>query len=110
MAVETTQILGTVYDPTGAPAARVRLRIRLSTRATAPDGAARHVVGSMPVEVRANDAGEVDFLLIPNDVLDPAGTTYLVSYETPAGARWDDRPWQLASTPDPIQIGSIPRV
>lgn len=109
MAVETTRIVGSVILPGVQVASAARLTISLTQPGTAPDGALQRVVSTEPVVVRADASGAFDFALIPNDVITPAGTRWRVDVALLAGGCWTWY-WDLASSPDPIDIGDIPRV
>lgn len=109
MAVETTRITGNVLLPTGAAASGGRIRVRLSTPSTVADGGTSHVVGVAPYDVQIGTNGAVDFFLVPNDVLTPAGTHYLMQFETLDGFSWSERV-TVATSPDPTTIGALTRL
>jgi hypothetical protein len=108
MAVETTRITGLVITPAGTPATGGKMRIRLSGPGKVEDGAVTQKIGGN-VEVAIGSNGAVDFVLVPNDAILPAGTVYHVQFETPSGFRWSEH-WSLATAPDPIEIGDITQV
>lgn len=107
MAVETTTIEGDVLDLDATPA-EGELRIRLNQAGRVPDGADSHVVGG-ELRVTIGPAGAVSFPLIPNDVITPAGTIYVVEYVLANGRRFREG-WSVATAPDPIDIGAVTRI
>jgi len=110
MALETTTITGTIYDANGVVATGGRLLIRLSHPGIARDtGNSKDelVAGEVIIAIASN--GAVSFALVPNDVITPVGTTYVVRVQLPNGYAWQEH-WSVASTPDPAEIGDILRV
>lgn len=105
MAAQVTQIRGTVYLPSGDPAAGITLTVRLSARAKATVDGAAAVIGGV-VKAVANVAGYVELALVPNDILTPAGTHYVVEYVQRNGVSWQER-WNVPSG-GPLDIGAVP--
>jgi hypothetical protein len=106
MAITTVNVIGTVYLPNGAPAANVRMRWRLTEAGVVDDAGASQRVGGV-FEASADASGAVDFNVIPNDTITPAGTFYHVTFETDKGEKWTEE-LQPASAPSPVNIGAIP--
>lgn len=108
MAVETTRIIGKVLVPSGSPASGGKIRARLSSPGSVADAGTTQRVGGASTSNIGVD-GSVDFKLIPNDAITPSGSIYAIEYQMPGGDSWTEH-WNLATTPDPIDIGNIPRV
>lgn len=112
MAIATVKVAGRVLDPSGAPVPSGVLTARLSQAAQVLDGGVAEMVGA---EVRAPIAadGSVELNLVPNDAIEPPGTTYRVSYAVPLPSgrliTWHEH-WALASSPSPIALGDVQRV
>jgi len=108
MAVQTTTITGLVLAPSGSPVTGGRIRARLTGPGTVDDaGTNQKIHGFAEFAIGAN--GAVNFALVPNDVISPAGSIYSVEFNMPDGASWVEF-WSLATAPDPIEIGDITRV
>ncbi len=111
-AVETTTIQGKVILANGAAATGGRIEATLSQVGTAPDTttAASQVVGGRVTGTIASN-GDVTLVLVPNDVLSPAGTFYDVRISTtgPTRATWSEK-WTVDASPDPVDIGAIARI
>lgn len=108
MAAETTRITGLVLLPSGAPCTGGSLRVRLSGPGTVQDaGVTQKVNGIVDVAIGSN--GAVDFKLIPNDAITPAGSIYHVDFQTNDGFRWSEH-WSVTTAPDPTEIGDITQV
>src|SRR3990170_6154369 len=105
MAIPTTRITGKVILPDGTGAKGGTLDIKLSQDgATVKDGTIDHVLnGRKKVSIAPAD-GSVDFYLVPNDAVSPAGTHWVVTFTLPDGTVWTER-WQLATAPNPVEIG-----
>jgi hypothetical protein len=108
MAVETTTITGKVLQPSGVPASGGRLRARLSSPGTINDaGVTQKINGVAEAEIGSD--GSVNFKLVPNDAISPAGSIYAVEFQMPDGSSWREY-WNLPTNPDPTEIGDVPRV
>lgn len=107
MPLETTRVNGKVHLPTG-PAPGGEILIRLSEPGSVSDGTQTHTIVGQAVALIEPD-GSVDFTLVPNSVIAPAGTHYVVEYVFLGGTRKTEK-WNVGTTPDPIAIGDIPIV
>ena len=109
-AVDTTTVSGKVLLPSGAAATGGKVVCELSQAASASDGAGVQRVASRVTATIGTD-GSVSLALAPNDILTPAGTYYTCKFTiiTPASASWTEK-WSLASSPDPVDIGSVSRL
>lgn len=113
-AVPTTQITGNVLDPGAAGVASGAITCTLSQPGSALDGAvSQRVASSVTITLGVAGAMPASALLVPNDQITPSGTAYtcVFSVRLASGrpATWSEV-WQLASTPDPIDIGAVPRL
>jgi len=107
MAIATVNVIGDVLLPSGS-AAGGEIRVRISEVGSVDDGGdERVVVGESRFPIAAD--GSVDFELIPNDIISPSGTFYVATIAGPTGVA-RVLGWNLASAPDPVDIGSIPQV
>ena len=106
MAVPLTQIAGKVLLPNGSTAAGT-ITATLSQPGSVLDGAVSQTVAAQSAGTIAAD-GSVTLSLVPNDAIVPAGTAYRVVMRY--GSAVVEETWQLASTPDPVDIGAILRV
>lgn len=114
MPIPTAQITGHVLMPNGAAPASGTIRAKLSQAASILDGAdSERVASSVSVSLDAAGSVPAAFALAPNDALVPSGTYYLVEFFLvgPDGDRasWKEK-WQIDTTPDPIDIGAVPRI
>jgi hypothetical protein len=112
MAVETTTIAGKIYQPSGAAytTAQGSLVASLSKPGRATDGASTSVVaGRILGTIAAN--GDVSIVLVPNDVISPAATYYMVYFSLvgPTPMSWMEK-WSVVTTPDPIALGAVTRL
>jgi hypothetical protein len=77
--------------------------------ATVDDGGINHVVSPQQVSPISAD-GDVNFEIIPNDVLAPTGTAYIIEYILSCQVRYREV-WQVDSGgANPIDIGDVPRL
>ncbi len=108
MAIEITTITGKVILPDGTGAKGGTIDCRLSLfGATVKDGTVDHIIGGVKRATISPADGSVSFALIPNDVITPAGTHWIAKVTLPDGTTYELR-WQLATSPDPVEIGDIP--
>lgn len=109
-AVETTTINGTWLLPDSSPAEGGQIIAQLSTSGTAPDGAGTVAVSGYTLGT-IDAAGTVAITLIPNDVITPSGTHYIVRIKTegPQVTSVTEK-WQIDTSPDPISVGSVTRL
>jgi hypothetical protein len=111
-AVETTTITGKVLIPNGSgnPYTAGTVTVTLSTAGTAVDGGSTVIVSGRTTATIAAD-GTVSFAVVPNDVISPEGTYYIVKFSptAPTSASWTEN-WIVVTTPDPITIGAVTRV
>ncbi len=106
MAVPLVQINGKVLLPDGSTAAGI-ITAELSQSGSVLDGATSQKVAAQSYGTIGAD-GTVTLSLVPNDAITPSGTSYLVTLRYgPAVVR---EIWQLASAPNPINIGAVPRL
>jgi hypothetical protein len=113
-AVNTVQITGSVLDPGAAGVSSGAITCTLSQPGSALDGAvSQRVASSVTITLGASGALPALALLVPNDIITPAGTAYTCIYSVRLAsgrpATWSET-WQLASTPDPVDIGAVPRL
>lgn len=111
-AVETTTVQGKVILPSGVVASGGKLTLTLSQIGSTPDTSTAEeevVLGWFTTSI--SSSGVVDFALVPNDAVSPAGTYYAVSYNvtSPIRASWSEK-WSVTTSPDPVDIGDITRV
>ncbi len=109
MAIKQTTIQGTVLLPSGDPSPGGNIQLKLSTEmGVTPDDAtsSSYVVGSS-VEVVISSLGIVNFTLVPNDAITPAGTVWVAEYYFPGGKQITEC-WSILDGPD-IEIGDIVR-
>src|SRR3972149_6850022 len=109
MAVSTVVVNGKVLGPTGSGYSG-KIVAELSARGYATDGGTKQWVGGKSKYAIASD-GAVSFTILPNANLTPAGSHYVVTFtlDDPERSTWQEK-WQVAATPDPVNIGEIPRV
>lgn len=109
MAIKKTTIQGTVLLPSGDPSPGGRIELKLSTElGISPDDADSqvYVVGSS-ITAKIGALGVVDFTLVPNDAITPAGTVWVAEYYFPGGKQITEC-WSILDGPD-IEIGDIVR-
>lgn len=120
MAIPTVTITGTVASPEGVAFAEVSIAAELSQPISVLDGGvSQRVAGGAYIALTSGGAlpaaGAPDaFQLVPNDIGTPSDGVYFkvrLSGVTVDGLTkiWTEK-WQLASTPNPIDIGSVPRL
>lgn len=112
MAVPVVAIGGHVLGPSGVAPDSGQITVKLSHAGSALDGAESVRVAS-EVTVTLGAAGLVALSLVPNDVITPSGTHYLVTYilRLPSGRSWQHAErWQLTSDDLTLDIGAVPRL
>lgn len=115
MAIPTVQITGTILTPAGDPVrdGTVSAELSQSGRVIEDNGLAQSIAGETSWDLAPGGALPADFALIPNDVISPAGTVYIVTFNvTLQNYRpfsWVER-WKLHSAPATIAIGDVLRV
>ena len=112
-------IRGPILTPDGEPLTSGYVEVRLSQAGSAMDGASsvRIAGGSRVSAIFTLSTGGLlpgTARLVPNDVITPSGTYYRVrvvgvSPDSQLPVIWEER-WQLASTPDPVDVGAVPRL
>lgn len=112
-AIPTTTVNGKVYMPGGAVAAGGTITATLSQAGTVADdtGSPTYRVGGSKSGTIASDGTVTGLVLIPNDLITPAGTIYKVtlSVTSPISTSWTEY-WSVANSPDPVGIGDVSRV
>jgi lysophospholipase L1-like esterase len=114
MAIPTVAITGKVLLPDGTAPTSGRITAKLSAPASVLDGAdSERVAATVSVALGVDGAIPAGLALTPNDALAPSGTYYSVAFSVADAnkvrANWVEK-WQLATTPDPIDIGAVPRL
>lgn len=108
MAIPTVHITGTIVGPDGTAAGGATIAITLiGNGSKTSNGSIAPVVGG-PKRVVASQAGAVDFYLIPNDELAPAGSYYKAVYTLADGTSWTEM-WSLPADPASVDLGAIPQ-
>ncbi len=110
MAIPKRQITGSILRPTAVGVRGGTIEITLSAPGSVTDdvsGDKHRVGGSETVEI--DEAGAVSFELIPNDVLDPAGTHYRARRTLANGCTRDEF-WTIPSGASALSLGDIPQV
>ncbi len=110
MAVATVTIDGKVVKPDGVGAGGGSIQVALSEYGTVDDAGTEQVVAPSKTYVIGAD-GTVGFEIIPNANINTASGTsfYRVTYRTGDGDLWTEI-WQVATTPDPQNIGNVTRI
>lgn len=110
MSIFQRNIVGTVLKPDGTPVGGGQIEFTLSTgTGTVPDDTTSDVyaVGG-PVSIPIGVDGTVDFNLVPNDKITPAGTVWSAKF-TLAGHFVYVEQWSVIDSGSPIQIGDVVR-
>lgn len=114
-ALPSVTITGNVLMPDGVSApSSGRITCRLSQAGSALDGGTSMRLAS-EWTTALGAGGAVSFTLVPNDQIMPSGTAYICTIQvrspalTSAFLSWSET-WQLASSPNPIAIGAVPRL
>jgi len=112
MSIPLTNITGTVLLPDGTPAAGGRIEVAINSPMMAVDGvsgAHERVGGRMVYDIAAD--GTVNFNIVPNASMTPAGNFYRVQFtvKAPKATSWEEV-WQLDTSPATMDIGDIPRL
>ena len=112
MPLATTTVQGKILLPDGDPATAGTIQAILSSPASASDGVNDHRFGQTPVSGTIGGDGTVaGVVLVPNDVMTPSSTHYIVniSVTAPVVTNWTEK-WSILDAVDPIDIGDIVRV
>jgi hypothetical protein len=112
MALSTVPITGKILAPNGRSVGPGTVTCRLSHPGSVLDAALAQRVATEVVVRFGSDGSLHGFALVPNDVITPSGTFYLVTFSVMVGGKaisWNEH-WQLASNPNPIDIGAVPRL
>ena len=112
MAVTLVTVAGHVVDPDGTSLASGTVTAYLSQAGATPSGAESvRIAGESSSAIGA--LGAVSFGLVPNALITPSGTYYVMTFAglLPSGTatRWVEH-WQLAASPSTIDVGSVPRI
>jgi hypothetical protein len=108
MAIPTIHVTGKILLPSGLPlSVPGRLSWKLSEPGTAMDGATPQRVGPEGLTGIAPN-GDVDFYIVPNELIQPSGTYYSVEI-TLGSTKWKEA-WQFAASPGSLTVGAIPRL
>ena len=111
MAVPKVTVQGKVLQPSGSgQVGTITVKPKVSTKVIDDSDGSSYWVPSEEVFTIASD-GTVAFDIIPNDVMLPV-TTYEVTIRSGTDPVFDlgTEEWNVASSPDPIDIGAISRV
>ncbi|MDH3834761.1 MAG: hypothetical protein OES34_11490 [Nitrosopumilus sp.] len=109
MAIAVKTIDGKIVTPDGVGWAGGTIYFSLSVHGTVDDAGTEQIVAANGVTVIQSD-GSVDFDLIPNDIITPADTVYIVKFFAPDGSRMTQH-WRILTTdPSTINIGDVTRV
>jgi len=111
MAVPKVAVQGKVLLPSGnAQAGTIIVKPKVAAKVTDDADSSDYWVPLEEVFTIAID-GSVSFNIIPNDEMTPA-TTYEVTIKSGVDPDFylGTEEWNVASSPDPIDIGAIPRV
>jgi hypothetical protein len=112
MALPLVAITGKVVLPDGTAVIGGSIALELSTSGSAVDATVSDRIGGRAVETIASD-GTVSFNIIPNDAItNPINTSYRVTFfatTTNGQSRWVEL-WQVTSSPQTQNIGSVPRI
>jgi hypothetical protein len=109
MAILTKNIVGKIVTPDGIGWAGGSLYISLNVNCTVDDAGTEQVIGGTKVYIIQED-GSVDFNLVPNDIMTPADSVYIVRYFAPDGSRIVEHWRVLAADSSPLDIGDVTRV
>lgn len=108
--VTTVHIVGNVLLPDGSTPRSGHIDVKLSQPGTTEDG----IGGDMKVGGRFRttllSGGRVDFFIVPNDDITPAGTTYRAEYslvDRHGHTFFTDAVWSVNSTPVTQNIGDL---
>ena len=109
-AVETTTVNGKVVLSDGSAATAGSITCTLSTPGTALDGSTSQRVAGSDTATIGSDGTITGLTLVPNDAITPTGTTYKCAFNvsSPRRVSWDET-WSVATSPDPVNVGSITR-
>jgi len=109
VAIATKNIIGKIVTPDAIGWAGGTIYFSLSTHGTVDDGGTEQVIAANGITVIQPD-GSVNFNLVPNDIITPADTVYIMRFFAPDGSRMV-QVWQiLNSDSSPIDIGDVTRV
>lgn len=110
MAITKIAVAGTVYLPSGQPAAGGTITLELTQAGSITVDGNQQVIGSrFPVPIGLD--GTVSFDLVPNNLVSiPIGAVYYRAIFAVGGVQWTEF-WDLSSSgPNPIDLGEIVRV
>lgn len=110
MSIKQRNIIGTVLQPSGDPYGDGKIEFQLSVgNGTTPDDATSevYVVGGKLV-VDISDTGTVNFNLVPNDQITPAGTVWIATYKFPGGIAQREF-WSVLDGAGTLEIGDVVR-
>lgn len=112
-AVETTTVSGKVILPGGNVATAGTITATLAAPGSVDDlvtGEGERVGGLYKGTI-AGTGDIANLQLVPNDVIVPDGTYYLVTFSvtSPVRTAWSEK-WAVTSDPDPIDVGDIARL
>lgn len=105
MSVATVHVVGRIVAPDGTGVAGGTITFTLSVPGRVEDSGETGRVArawTFPIDLD----GAVDFNLIPNDAIDPAGTWYDVTYAPTRQPVWSERV-QVTTLPAEIEIGDL---
>lgn len=112
MAIPTVTITGKIYLPDGQVATSGSVTCALSLSGSVDDAGVSHRVGGRRTfTIEADGDIETGAALVPNEAIAPGGTFYRVTFNVlaPVTTVWSEA-WQIASAPNPIEIGDIVRL
>lgn len=110
MSIFQRNILGTILKPDGTPVDGGQIEFTLSTgTGTVPDDTTsdEYSVGG-PVTIPIGADGTVNFNLVPNDKITPAGTVWIARFQLAGGFVYEEK-WSVTDSGSPIQIGDVIR-
>lgn len=112
MAIPTVTVTGRVASPGGVPIRRGVVTAHLSQQGFADDDG-QTVLIAHSVTARWYGDQPVSLSLVPNDVISPSGTVYVVTWSaldtSGRPSSWSER-WQIPSATEPIALDDVTRV
>lgn len=110
MAIPQRQVTGQVLAPTGVGISGGQIDVELSTPGTVDDDTTADVYSILGRQtVQIDGSGNVDFNLVPNDLITPANTNYKFTYRLPDGSIIGER-IQIVDGVGAVYIGDLTRV
>lgn len=108
MAIETTTVQGKVVMPDGTGATGGTIRATLSAPGSVSDGSIDNEIGGSFEGTIAGDGTITGLVLVPNDVITPATTYYIMEFivTSPIRARWTVNR-TIDTAPDPVDVGDL---